>query len=58
MNDKTEVPKVMEVQLIECPEEGPWEITSFDVIVGFVVAFLFAYIVAGIKEWRKEDETS
>ena len=54
MNDKTEVPKVMEVQLIECPEDGPWEITSFDVIVGFVVVFLFAYIVAGVKEWRSD----
>ena len=54
MNDKTEVPKAVEVQLIECPEEGPWEITSFDVIVGFVIAFLFAYIVAGIKEWRSD----
>lgn len=57
MNDKA-TPKVVETQEIPCPEDGPLEITAFDAIAGFVIVFLFVYIVSEVVRWRRKDETS
>jgi len=52
--NETVTPKVVG----DCGEDEHFHITTFDVIVGFVVVFVFAYIVSGIIEWRKSSEES